>query len=55
VDNWHPFGALFDRFGFRVMYDSNSRLDDKLDTVLKQGNCVGGRRALKILFPFKVD
>jgi hypothetical protein len=38
VDNWHPFGALFDRFGFRVMYDSNSRLDAKLDTVLKQGN-----------------
>jgi hypothetical protein len=31
------FGALFDSFGFRVIYDSNSRLDAKLDTVLKQG------------------
>jgi hypothetical protein len=38
VDNWHPFRALFDRFSFRVIYDSNSRLDAKLDTVLKQGN-----------------
>lgn len=38
VDNWHPFEALFDRFGFRVIYDSNSRLDTKLDTVLKQGD-----------------
>jgi hypothetical protein len=38
VDNWHPFGALFDKFGFRVIYDSNSRLDAKLDIVLKQGN-----------------
>jgi hypothetical protein len=37
-DNWHPFGALFNRFGFRVIYDSNSRLYAKLDTVLKQGN-----------------
>jgi hypothetical protein len=38
VDNWHPFGALFDRFDFRVIYDSNSRLDAKLDAALKQGN-----------------
>lgn len=37
VDNWHPFGALFDSFGFRVIYDSNGRPDAKLDTVLKQG------------------
>jgi hypothetical protein len=37
LDNWHPLGVLFDRFGYRVVYDSHSRLKAKLDSVLKEG------------------
>jgi len=37
IDNWHPFGGLVDRFGYRVVYDSHSRLEAKLDSVLKNG------------------
>jgi hypothetical protein len=37
LDNWHPLGVLFDRFGFRAVYDSHSRLEAKLDSVLKEG------------------
>jgi hypothetical protein len=37
LDNWHPLGVLFDRFGYRAIYDSHSRLKAKLDSVLKEG------------------
>jgi hypothetical protein len=37
VDAWHPFGALVDKFGYRVIYDSHSKLEAKLESVLKQG------------------
>jgi hypothetical protein len=37
VDAWHPFGALVDKFGYRVIYDSLSKLEAKLESVLKQG------------------
>jgi hypothetical protein len=30
-------GVLFHRFGYRVVYDSHSRLKAKLDSVLKEG------------------
>ena len=36
IDNWHPFGGLVDRFGYRVVYDFHSQLEAKLDSVLKQ-------------------
>jgi hypothetical protein len=38
VDNWDPFGALVNRFGHRIIYDSNSQLEAKLDYVINQGN-----------------
>jgi hypothetical protein len=34
-DNWHPCGVLIDRFGYRVIYDSNSKMEAKLNFVLK--------------------
>jgi len=36
-DNWHPCGVLIDKFGYRVIYDSNSRMEAKLNFVMKQG------------------
>jgi hypothetical protein len=37
LDNWNPLRVLFDGFGYRVVYDSHSRLKAKLDSVLKEG------------------
>lgn len=37
MDNWHPFGALDERFGFRIVYDTHSKLEAKLNFVLKNG------------------
>jgi hypothetical protein len=37
-DNWHPLGVLFERYGFRIIYDPNSRLKSKLSTVLCTGS-----------------
>jgi len=37
MDNWHPFGALVEKFGFRIVYDSYRKLDAKLSSVLKDG------------------
>jgi hypothetical protein len=38
VNARHPFGALVDKFGYRdrVIYDSHSKLEAKLESVLKQ-------------------
>jgi hypothetical protein len=37
MDNWHPYGALFEKYGYRVIYDSQSRVDAKLASVLLNG------------------
>jgi hypothetical protein len=37
-DHWHPLGVLFERYGFRIIYDANSRLNSKLSTVLCNGS-----------------
>jgi hypothetical protein len=37
MDNWHPYGALFEKYGYRVIYDSQSRVDAKLSFVLLNG------------------
>jgi len=37
MDHWHPFGVLLENFGYRIIYDSQSRLDAKLDSVLRNG------------------
>jgi len=37
MDHWHPFGVLLENFGYRIIYDSQSRLDTKLDSVLRNG------------------
>jgi hypothetical protein len=34
LDNWHPFGLLYEKYGFRIIYDSQSNLDAKLNSVL---------------------
>ncbi len=36
-DRWDPDGALFEKYGFRVIYDAHSNLKAKLSTVLKNG------------------
>jgi hypothetical protein len=38
LDSWHPFGALFDKFGYRIIYDSQSSLSARLDAVLRNGS-----------------
>ncbi|XP_062169099.1 uncharacterized protein LOC133875111 [Alnus glutinosa] len=37
MDNWHPFGALVEKFGFIIVYDFCSNLEAKLSSVLKDG------------------
>jgi hypothetical protein len=37
-DNWHPFGPLYERYGFRIINDSQSSLDAKLNSVIRNGN-----------------
>jgi hypothetical protein len=37
LDHWHPSEILFDKYGFRVVYDFQSCLNAKLDSVLKNG------------------
>jgi len=37
LNNWHPYGILFDKYGFKIVYDSQSCLNAKLDSVLKNG------------------
>ncbi|XP_062145417.1 uncharacterized protein LOC133852669 [Alnus glutinosa] len=39
TDNWHPSGVLVERYGYRIVYDSQSRLDSRLDSVIQNGNC----------------
>jgi hypothetical protein len=36
-DHWHPQGRLFDKYGFRVVFDARSRLDAKLSSVISNG------------------
>jgi len=38
IDNWHPSGALVEKYGYRIVYDAQSRLDARLETVLRNGN-----------------
>jgi hypothetical protein len=38
IDNWHPSGVLVERYGYRIVYDSQSRLDARLDSVIRNGN-----------------
>lgn len=34
LDNWHPNGVLEEKYGYRVVYDSRSKLDAKLFTIM---------------------
>ena len=34
LDNWHLDGVLVEKYGYRVAYDSRSKLDAKLFTVM---------------------
>ena len=38
LEDWHPDGILFDKYGFRVVYDSRIRIDAKLSSVMKNGD-----------------
>jgi hypothetical protein len=35
LDHWHLCGILFDSYGFRVVYDAQSRLKAKVSSVIK--------------------
>jgi hypothetical protein len=37
LDNWHPFGPLYERYGFRIIYDSHSTLEAKMNSVIRNG------------------
>lgn len=34
LDNWHPDGILYEKYGFRAVYDAGSNIDAKLSVVL---------------------
>jgi hypothetical protein len=34
LDWWHPMGVLFEKFGFKVVYDAHSTLEAKLSSVI---------------------
>lgn len=36
LDNWHPDGILFEKYGFRAEYDAGSNLEAKVSSVLKE-------------------
>lgn len=38
LDNWHPFGSLYEKFGFRVIYDAHSTLNATFNSVIKKGD-----------------
>lgn len=37
LDNWHPFGPLYEKYGFRIIYDSQSSLEAKMNYVIRNG------------------
>lgn len=37
LDNWHLAGILFEKYGYRVVYDAQSRIDALLSTVISNG------------------
>jgi hypothetical protein len=38
LDNWHPAGALIEKYGYRIVYDAHSRLEARLSSVISNGN-----------------
>jgi hypothetical protein len=39
LDNWHPFGPLYEKFGFQIIYDAHSTLiNAKLNYVIRNGD-----------------
>jgi hypothetical protein len=38
LDWWHPDNILYDKYGYRVIYDSRSSMDAKLSSVLNGRN-----------------
>lgn len=37
LDSWDPAGILFEKYGYKIIYDSHSTLDARLSTVLING------------------
>lgn len=37
-DWWHPDGNMCPKYGFRVIYDTASRFNAKVSSMLKEGN-----------------
>jgi hypothetical protein len=33
-DNWHPAGVLYEKYGFRVVHDSHSKLEARVSMIL---------------------
>jgi hypothetical protein len=38
MDNWHPTGALIEKYGYHIVYDAHSRLEAHLSSVISNGN-----------------
>jgi hypothetical protein len=36
-DAWHPDGVVFEKYGHCVIYDAHSKLEARLDSVIKDG------------------
>jgi hypothetical protein len=37
LDSWHPYGVLLENYGYRVVYDAQSRVEAKLSSVIFNG------------------
>lgn len=54
LEAWYPDGILFDKYRFRVIYDS-SKIDAKFSSVIKDGNWNWLPARLKSWLSFKAD
>ena len=38
LDLWHPSGILIEKFGYKAVYDAQSSIEDKLSSVIHNGD-----------------
>ena len=48
LDLWHPNGILIDKYGYRAIYDANSRVEAKLSSVIHNGDWLGGLLDMRV-------
>lgn len=37
-DTWHPAGCLFDKYGYRVIYDAGRKIGPRVSSIIREGN-----------------